>query len=153
MSQARVKRINLPDAPKPTKAVRAEDPRDIDRGRRIREMKEINLRNEAQRIDNGKHLCFWDKSRSGKLIRLWNEGCPIKEIARECGANPDVTKNRISYEIKCGRIKTRKRTLTDDEREKICKMRDSGMKIQMIAKDMKCSTKTVMNILKEREKK
>ena len=108
---------------------------------------------QERRINNGKHLCFWDKSRSGKLIRLWNEGCPIKEIARECGANPDVTKNRISYEIKCGRIKTRKRTLTDDEREKICKMRDSGMKIQMIAKDMKCSTKTVMNILKERGKK
>ena len=32
-------------------------------------------------------------------------------------------------------------------------MRDSGMKIQMIAKDMKCSTKTVMNVIKEREKK
>lgn len=152
MSQARVRKMVLPDAPKPTKAVRAEDPRDIDRGRRIREMKEINLRNESQRIDNGKHLCFWDKSRTGKLIRLWNEGYPIKEIARECGASPDVTKNRISYEVKCGRIKSRKRTLTNDEREKICKLRKSGMAIYMIAKDMKCSTKTVMNVIKESKK-
>ena len=153
MSQARVRKMVLPNAPKQTKAVRVEDPREVDRGRRIREMKEMKLVSPSQKIDNGKQLCFWDKARVGKLQRLWNEGCPIKEIARECGANPDVTKNRISYEIKCGRIKTRKRTLTDDEREKICKMRDSGMKIQMIAKDMKCSTKTVMNILKERGKK
>lgn len=141
----------LPDAPKPTKAVRAEDPREVDRGRRIREMKEMKLVSPSQKIDNGKQLCFWDKARVGKLQRLWNEGCPLKEIARECGASPEVAKNRISYEIKCGRINSRKRTLTDDERKTIRKIRKSGVSVQMIAKDFKCSTKTVLNILKEEE--
>ena len=70
MSVAKVKKMNLPDAPKPTRAMKVVDPREKERQQRLQEAQGKGL-NLKLRIDEGKPLCFWDKARLAKLRRLW----------------------------------------------------------------------------------
>lgn len=149
MSVARVKKMNLPDAPKPTRSVKYSDPWEKERGEKWQESEGKDLCN----LHNGpvKKIQFWDNARLAKLRRLWKEGCPISEIARECGAELTATQNRITLEISYGRVESRKRKLTQDDIERIYRLRDAGMSIKLIAKDMRRSTVTINKVLKERQ--
>ena len=152
MAVARVKKMNLPDAPKPTRATKAYDPREKEREQRLQEAcgKGLNMK---VRIDEGKPLCFWDRARVSKLRRLWNEGYPVKYIARECGAQEKATHNKITQEISYGRLEPRRKDLSAEDIERIYRLRDAGMSIKLIAKDMKRSAVRVKKILEERGKK
>lgn len=149
MSQAKIKVKHLPDAPKPTKAVRYCDPREKERQQRLAEHRELNLK-----ISEGKTLCFWDKARVSKLHRLWNEGFSVKYITREVAApSVKVTQKKLDYEIKCGRIKARRKRLTKDEISKIMRMKKAGMKPIEIAKDMRVSACCIRKVIKRVEEK
>ena len=151
MSGAVIKR-KLPDAPKPTRAMKAYDPREKERQQRLQEAcgKGLNMK---VRIDEGKPLCFWDRARVSKLRRLWNEGYPVKYIARECGAQEKATQNKITQEISYGRLEPRRKDISTEEVERIYRLRDAGMSIKLIAKDMKRSAVRVKKVLEEREQK
>lgn len=144
MAKARIKVQNLPDAPKPTKATRAVDPREAERQQRISEHRELHLR-----IDQGKVLCFWDKARQAKLKRLWEEGYTVKFIAREIGCSPQVCKNRLDYECKNGRIKRRSKMATEEQRKTIVARYLAKETITTIAKEMRMSRNTITKILTE----
>jgi len=144
-----VKKINLPDAPKPTKAVRSIDPREKERQQRLQEAH----RRMRDRNDEIRPKCFWDSARTAKLRRLWNEGYPVKYIARECGSQEKTTHNKISFEIKAGRLEPRRKGLTAEDIERIYRLRDAGMSIKLIAKDMKRSAVRIKKVLEERKQK
>ena len=149
MSVARVKNMNLPDAPKPTRAMKVVDPREKERQQRLQEAqgKGLNLR---LRIDEGKPLCFWDKARLAKLRRLWEEGFQVAYIARETGCTPSSCKDRIRYEIKQGRLQNRRKDATSEQIQSIINRYKAGESIQLIAKEMKMSRYHVTNILEDR---
>ena len=147
--QARVKNMNLPDAPKPTRAMKVVDPREKERQQRLQEAqgKGLNLR---LRIDEGKPLCFWDKARLAKLRRLWEEGFQVPYIARETGCTPSSCKERIRYEIKQGRLENRRKDATTEQITSIVNRYKAGESINTISKEMKMSRYRVTNILEDR---
>lgn len=149
MSVAKVKKMNLPDAPKPTKAMKVVDPREKERQQRLQEAQGKGL-NLKLRIDEGKPLCFWDKARLAKLRRLWEEGFQIPYIARETGCTPSSCKDRIRYEIKQGRLENRRKDATSEQIQSIINRYQAGESIQLIAKEMKMSRYRVTNILEDR---
>lgn len=149
MSVAKIKKMNLPDAPKPTRAVKVVDPREKERQQRLQEAqgKCLNLK---LRIDEGKPLCFWDKARLAKLRRLWEEGFQVAYIARETGCTPSSCKDRIRYEIKQGRLENRRKDATSEQIQSIINRYQAGESIKLIAKEMKMSRYRVTNILEDR---
>ena len=149
MSVAKVKKMNLPDAPKPTRAVKVVDPREKERQQRLQEAQGKGL-NLKLRIDEGKPLCFWDKARLAKLRRLWEEGFQVPYIARETGCTPSSCKDRIRYEIKQGRLENRRKNATSEQIQSIINRYQAGESIQLIAKEMKMSRYRVTNILEDR---
>ena len=149
MSVAKVKKMNLPSAPKPTRAVKVVDPREKERQQRLQEAQGKGL-NLKLRIDEGKPLCFWDKARLAKLRRLWEEGFQIPYIARETGCTPSSCKDRIRYEIKQGRLQNRRKDATSEQIQSIINRYKAGESIQLIAKEMKMSRYRVTNILEDR---
>lgn len=149
MSVAKVKKMNLPDAPKPTRAMKVVDPREKERQQRLQEAQGKGL-NLKLRIDEGKPLCFWDKARLAKLRRLWEEGFQVAYIARETGCTPSSCKDRIRYEIKQGRLENRRKDATSEQIQSIINRYKAGESIQLIAKEMKMSRYRVTNILEDR---
>lgn len=145
MSEARVKKMVLPDAPKPTRAYRFVDPREKERQQRLAEHRDLNLVG----IKEGKPLCFWDSARKAKLKRLWEEGFNVKTIAREVGCTESVCRDRIRYEIKCKRLEKRRQELTEEQVQSMISRYKAGMSLNMIAKEMMMSRYHVTNILKE----
>ena len=146
MSEARVKKMVLPDAPKPTKPFHYVDPRDKERQQRLQEHRDLNL----VAIKEGKPLCFWDTARKAKLKRLWEEGFNVKTIAREVGCTESVCRDRIRYEIKCKRLEKRRQELTEEQVQSMISRYKAGMSLNMIAKEMMMSRKKVTYILEER---
>lgn len=143
MSKARVKQINLPDAPKPTRSVKAFDPREKERQQRLAEHRELHLR-----IDEGKVLCFWDKARVSKLRRLWGEGFSVAYIAREVGCSPKTAQGRLELELKQGNIEKRLQRASADQVVSIVNRYKAGESINTISKEMKMSRYRVTEILK-----
>ena len=146
MSEARVKKMVLPDAPKPTKPFHYVDPRDKERQQRLQEHRDLNL----VAIKEGKPLCFWDSARKAKLKRLWEEGFNVKTIAREVGCTESACRDRIRYEIKCKRLEKRRQELTEEQVQSMISRYKAGMSLNMIAKEMMMSRKKVTGILEER---
>lgn len=146
MSEARVKKMVLPDAPKPTRAYRFVDPREKERQQRLAEHRDLNLVG----IKEGKPPCFWDSARKAKLKRLWEEGFNVKTIAREVGCTESVCRDRIRYEIKCKRLEKRRQELTEEQVQSMISRYKAGMSLNMIAKEMMMSRKKVTGILEER---
>lgn len=140
--------MNLPDAPKPTKPYKYVDPREKERQQRLAEHK--NLSPNLVGIRDGKPLCFWDKARKAKLKRLWEEGENVKCIARECGCTESVCRDRIRYEIKCGRLEKRRQEVTEEQIQSMINRYKAGMSLNMISKEMMMSRKKVTMILQER---
>lgn len=138
--------MNLPDAPKPTKPYKYVDPREKERQQRLAEHKNLNLIG----ITKSAPLCFWDKARQSRLRRLWEEGCQVKYIARECGCTESVCRDRIRYEIKCGRLEKRRQEVTEEQVQSMISRYEAGMSLNMIAKEMMMSRKKVTMILQER---
>jgi len=151
MAEARVRKMNLPDAPKPTRSVKYQDPREKEREQRLKEAQGKSL--EMRKRNEGKPIRFWDEARLAKLRRLWNEGESTNYIAREVGADIKAVQNRITVEIRGGRLESRKRPMTEEEVEKIYRMRDAGMSRKQIAKDMRRSPHTIIKILDGRARK
>ena len=145
MSKAKVRKMNLPDAPKPTKPFHYVDPREKERQQRLDEHKSLNLIG----ITKSSPLCFWDKARQAKLRRLWEEGWQVKHIARECGCTESVCRDRIRYEIKCGRLERRRKEVTEEQIQSIVSRYKAGESLNNIAKEMLLSRYHVTNILKE----
>ena len=145
MSGAKVKKMNLPDAPKPTKPFHYVDPREKERQQRIAEHKSLNLNGIAKTTP----ICFWDKARQARLRRLWEEGWQVKYIARECGCTESVCRDRIRYEIKCGRLERRRKEVTEEQIQSIVSRYKAGESLNNIAKEMLLSRYQVTNILKE----
>lgn len=143
MSQARVKPMNLPDAPKPTKAVKAFDPREKERQQRLSEHRELKLR-----IDEGKVLCFWDKARVCKLRRLWSEGYSVAYIAREVGCSPKTAQGRLEYELKSGTIEKRLQRASPEQVDSIINRFKAGESINTISKELRMTRYRVTEILK-----
>lgn len=147
MSKAIIKVQHLPDAPEPTKPYSGGDPREQENAQRIMEHRNIIL---------GKpdgHVPFWDRARVNKLHRLWNEGYGTKFIMRNVAApNEQVVLKRLRYDIKEGRIEPRRKTLTDDEKEKVFRMKNAGMDIIQIAKEMRMSVYRINKIIKGEQK-
>ena len=137
--------MNLPDAPKPTKPFHYVDPREKERQQRLAEHKNLNLIG----ITKSAPLCFWDKARQSRLRRLWEEGWQVKYIARECGCTESVCRDRIRYEIKCGRLERRRKELTEEQIGSIVSRYKAGESLNNIAKEMLLSRYHVTNILKE----
>lgn len=146
MSGAKVRKMNLPDAPKPTKPFHYVDPRDKERQQRLQEHRDLNL----VAIKEGKPLCFWDSARKAKLKRLWEEGYSVKYIAREVGCAESVCRDRIRYEIKCGRVEKRRKKVTEEQIQSMINRYKAGMSLTMISKEMMMSRKKVTDILIER---
>ena len=149
MSGAKVRKMNLPDAPKPTKPFHYVDPRDKERQQRLQEHRDLNL----VAIKEGKPLCFWDSARKAKLKRLWEEGYSVKYIAREVGCAESVCRDRIRYEIKCGRVDKRRKEVTEEQIQSIVSRYKAGMSLNNIAKEMLMSRYQVTTILKEQGEK
>lgn len=145
MSKATVKKMVLPDAPKPTKPFHYVDPREKERQQRLAEHKNLNLIG----ITKSSPLCFWDKARQARLRRLWEDGWQVKHIARECGCTESVCRDRIRYEIKCGRLERRRKEVTDEQIQSIISRYKAGESLNNIAKEMLMSRYQVTNILKE----
>ena len=145
MSGAKLRKMNLPDAPKPTKPFHYVDPREKERQQRLAEHKNLNLIG----ITKSAPLCFWDKARQSRLRRLWKEGWQVKYIARECGCTESVCRDRIRYEIKCGRLERRRKELTEEQIGSIVSRYKAGESLNNIAKEMLLSRYHVTNILKE----
>lgn len=136
----------LPDAPPPTKAYKYVDPREKERQQRLAEHKSLNLIG----ITKSAPLCFWDKARQAKLKRLWEEGYSVKYIAREVGCAESVCRDRIRYEIKCGRVEKRRKELTEEQIQSMINRYKAGMSLTMISKEMMMSRKKVTMILQKR---
>lgn len=145
MSKAKVRKMNLPDAPTPTKPFHYVDPREKERQQRLAEHKNLNLIG----ITKSSPLCFWDKARQARLRRLWEEGWQVKHIARECGCTESVCRDRIRYEIKCGRLERRRKEVTEEQIRSIVSRYKAGESLNNIAKEMLLSRYHVTNILKE----
>lgn len=145
MSKAKVKKMKLPDAPKPTKPFHYVDPREKERQQRLAEHKNLNLIG----ITKSSPLCFWDKARQARLRRLWEDGWQVKHIARECGCTESVCRDRIRYEIKCGRLERRRKEVTEEQIQSIVSRYKAGESLNNIAKEMLMSRYQVTNILKE----
>ena len=148
MSGAKVRKMNLPDAPKPTKPYKYVDPREKERQQRLAEHKNLSL--NLVGIRDGKPLCFWDSARKAKLKRLWEEGYSVKYIAREVGCAESVCRDRIRYEIKCGRVEKRRKEVTEEQIQSMINRYKAGMSLTMISKEMMMSRKKVTDILIER---
>ena len=148
MSGAKLRKMNLPDAPKPTKPYKYVDPREKERQQRLAEHK--NLSPNLVGIRDGKPLCFWDKARKAKLKRLWEEGENVKTIAREVGCAESVCRDRIRYEMKCGRVEKRRKEVTEEQIQSMINRYKAGMSLTMISKEMMMSRKKVTDILIER---
>lgn len=148
MSQARIRKTNLPDAPKPTRAVRAEDPRDIEKAKRVIEHRELHLQKDREFV-----VHFWDEARLCKLRRLWNEGYAVSYIARECGCGEKKCANRLSYEIKVGRIKKRNEYVSEENKAKIYKLYNAGMSSVQLAKEFKIHKNSVSRIVRKMREK
>jgi len=146
MSGAKVRKMNLPDAPKPTKPYKYVDPREKERQQRLAEHKNLNLIG----ITKSTPLCFWDKARQARLRRLWEEGWKVSYIARECGCTESVCRDRIRYEIKCGRLEKRRQEVTEEQIQSMISRYEAGMSLNMIAKEMMMSRKKVTMILEEK---
>lgn len=148
MSEARVKKMVLPDAPKPTRAVKYVDPREKERQQRLSEHRNIVLgvRSEIP-------LCFWDSARKSKLKRLWEEGWQVKYIAREVGCAESVCRDRIRYEIKCGRLDKRHKDADEETIKSIVNRFKAGESLNTISKEMKMSRYFVTKILEEKGEK
>ena len=146
MSGAKIRKMVLPDAPPPTKAYKYVDPREKERQQRLAEHKSLNLIG----ITKSAPLCFWDKARQAKLKRLWEEGYSVKYIAREVGCAESVCRDRIRYEIKCGRVEKRRKELTEEQIQSMINRYKAGMSLTMISKEMMMSRRKVTNILEER---
>lgn len=142
MAKAKIRKINLPDAPNPTKASRYKDPREIERAKRIQEHNNINFDKTKDR-----RLCFWDSARTAKLRRLWEEGFTVSYIAREVGCEESVCRDRIRYEIKCGRAKRRRKEATEEQIQSIINRYKAGESLSAISKEMMLSRYYVTNIL------
>jgi hypothetical protein len=151
MAEARVRKMNLPDAPKPTRSVKYQDPRDKEREQRLREAQGKSY--EMRKRNEGKPIRFWDEARVAKLRRLWNEGESSNYISREVGADIKTVQNRLTVEIRAGRLESRKRPMTDEEVEKIYRLFDAGMTRKQIAKDLRRAPLTIQKILEERARK
>jgi hypothetical protein len=151
MAVARVRKMNLPDAPKPTRSVKYQDPRDKEREQRLREAQGKSY--EMRKRNEGKPIRFWDEARVAKLRRLWNEGESSNYISREVGADIKTVQNRLTVEIRAGRLESRKRPMTDEEVEKIYRLFDAGMTRKQIAKDLRRAPLTIQKILEERARK
>lgn len=149
MSGAKIRKIVLPDAPPPTKAYKYVDPREKERQQRLAEHKNLNLIG----ITRTGPLCFWDKARQAKLRRLWEEGYQVKHIAREVGCTESVCRDRIRYEIKCGRLERRRKEVTEEQIRSIVSRYKAGESLNNIAKEMLLSRYHVTNILKEQGEK
>ena len=149
MSGAKLRKMNLPDAPKPTKPYKYVDPREKERQQRLAEHKSLNLIG----ITKSAPLCFWDKARQSRLRRLWEDGWQVKHIARECGCTESVCRDRIRYEIKCGRLEKRRKEVTEEQIQSIVSRYKAGMSLNNIAKEMLMSRYQVTNILKEQGEK
>ena len=145
MSGAKVRKMNLPDAPKPTKPYKYVAPREKERQQRLAEHKSLNLVG----ITKSTPLCFWDKARQARLRRLWEEGWQVKHIARECGCTERVCRDRIRYEIKCGRLERRRKEVTEEQIQYIISRYKAGESLNNIAKEMLLSRYQVTSILKE----
>ena len=145
MSGAKVRKMNLPDAPKPTKPYKYVDPREKERQQRLAEHKSLNLVG----ITKSTPLCFWDKARQSRLRRLWEEGWKVSHIARECGCTEPVCRDRIRYEIKCGRLERRRKEVTEEQIQSMVSRYKAGMSLNNIAKEMLLSRYQVTSILKE----
>lgn len=145
MSKATVKKMVLPDAPKPTKPFHYVDPREKERQQRLAEHKSLNLNG----ITKTTPIFFWDKARQARLRRLWEEGWQVKYIARECGCTESVCRDRIRYEIKCGRLERRRKEVTEEQIQSIVSRYKAGESLNNIAKEMLMSRYHVTNILKE----
>jgi len=145
MSGAKVRKMNLPDAPKPTKPYKYVDPREKERQQRLAEHKSLNLVG----ITKSTPLCFWDKARQARLRRLWEEGWKVSYIARECGCTESVCRDRIRYEIKCGRLERRRKEVTEEQIQSMVSRYKAGMSLNNIAKEMLLSRYQVTSILKE----
>lgn len=146
MSGAKIRKMVLPDAPPPTKAYKYVDPREKERQQRLAEHKSLNLIG----ITKSAPLCFWDRARQAKLRRLWSEGWKVKYIAREVGCTESVCRDRIRYEIKCGRVEKRRKELTEEQIQSMINRYKAGMSLTMISKEMMMSRRKVTNILEER---
>lgn len=144
-AKASVRKMILPDAPKPTKPFHYVDPREKERQQRLAEHKSLNLVG----ITKSAPLCFWDKARQARLRRLWEEGWQVKHIARECGCTESVCRDRIRYEIKCGRLERRRKEVTEEQTRSIVSRYKAGESLNNIAKEMLMSRYQVTNILKE----
>lgn len=145
MSGAKVRKMVLPDAPKPTKPFHYVDHRDKERQQRLQEHRDLNL----VAIKEGKPLCFWDSARKAKLKRLWEEGFNVKTIASEVGCTESVCRDRIRYEIKCGRLERRRKEVTEEQIQSIVSRYKAGESLNNIAKEMLLSRYHVTNILRE----
>lgn len=137
--------MNLPDAPKPTKPYKYVDPREKERQQRLAEHKSLNLVG----ITKSTPLCSWDKARQARLRRLWEEGWKVSYIARECGCTESVCRDRIRYEIKCGRLERRRKEVTEEQIQSMVSRYKAGMSLNNIAKEMLLSRYQVTSILKK----
>jgi DNA-binding CsgD family transcriptional regulator len=149
MPKAKIKKKKLPDAPPPTKPIRVEDPREIERAKRIREGRSINFDK-----DNKTFSPFWDDARLSKMRRMWEEGYLVKDIAREIGCvNVKQCHNRIGKEIEAGRLVVRKNAISQEDIDGIEMRYRAGMACKEIARDTKISMTTVYKVIKHIRRK
>lgn len=135
----------MPPAPKPTRARKIDDPREVERARRIREHREYDFSK-----DKNKKVVFWDEARLAKMRRMWNEGFLVEEISREIGChNVKQCHNRIDRDIADGILKRRRVRITAEEYDGIAMRLKAGMKPKEIATDLRLSIDVVRKAIRK----
>lgn len=138
--KATVKKMRLPDAPKPTLPHRTIDPW------------ERKLYEDAVRCPNidqfqNKSQVTWTDERTNTMREMWLDGFIAKEIAPFVGGNIKATTNKLHYMVTKGIIPKRN-NLTDEIRKGVRKDREDGMEIADICRKYIVTQKTVENICK-----
>lgn len=138
--KAKIRNINLPDAPPPTKARRVIDPW------------EKRLYEDAVRCPNidrfqPKTTANWTDARIEKMKTMWLDGFVATDIAPHVGGNIKATTNKLHYMVSRGVIPKRV-NLTDEIRKGVKKDHESGMEIADICRKYIVTQKTVRNIIK-----
>lgn len=75
------------------------------------------------------------------------------EKDESAGCSESICRDRIRYEIKCGRLEKRRQEVTEEQIQSIVSRYKAGMSLNNIAKEMLMSRYQVTNILKEQGEK
>ena len=133
--KAFVKKGTLPDAPAPTKPVKAIDPWEkayfegLQHGPALGEFQPKTQVTE------------WTDKRCETISEMWKAGLMVKEIAPHVGGNIKATQNKISYMISRGQLPKRRKKFTQEEEAEMREELETMTVPEICEKHLICQSK------------